>query len=261
MPPGTDLAFASHDLDPDWCLTGLADVWRTCEYGDPSASAGHLALVGDSHAAALIDAFDDYFRQAGWQVTTYVRFGCPGLSDVPVEIGSRTPVEEQACADWSARVTDELVRSETIDAVVYTSFTSGYNEPEVPASSQLQTSAVQGTWQRVLDSGKRVVAVRDLPRTGRVNIPTCLEASTVRTAPCSIPRASAFVDDPQAQALRALRGRVSEIDLTDAYCDETTCYTVIGGVVVYADDNHVSHTYARSLAPYLGARVEAALIG
>ena len=51
------------------------------------------------------------------------------------------------------------------------------------------------------------------------------------------------------------------MDLTDAYCDATTCYTVIGGVVVYADNNHVSNTYARTLAPYLGPRIVAALDG
>ncbi|MDR6904645.1 peptidoglycan/LPS O-acetylase OafA/YrhL [Agromyces sp. 3263] len=259
LPPGTDLAFAAHDLDPDWCLTGLAEAWRTCEYGDPAGTAGHLALVGDSHAAALIDAFDEYFRQVGWRVTTFVRFGCPGLSESPVEIGSRTPIEEQACADWSARVTDELVSSESIDAVVYTSFTSGYAEDGVPEASQLHASDIEATWSRVMDSGKTVVAVRDIPRTSRVNIPNCLEASTVRSAPCAIPKASGFVDDPQTQALKALGGRVPLVDLTDAYCDESTCYTVIGGVVVYADDNHVSHTYAMSLAPFLGARVESAL--
>ena len=110
-----------------------------------------------------------------------------------------------------------------------------------------------------MDSGKSVLAVRDIPRTGGVHIPNCLEASTVRTAPCAIPEASGFVDDPQTQALKGLGGRVPLVDLSDAYCDGSTCHTVIGGVVVYADDNHVSHTYAMTLAPFLGARLDAAL--
>jgi hypothetical protein len=40
-------------------------------------------------------------------------------------------------------------------------------------------------------------------------------------------------------------------DLTDFYCDETRCPVVIGGVNVYFDNNHLTVTYAKTLAPYL----------
>lgn len=38
---------------------------------------------------------------------------------------------------------------------------------------------------------------------------------------------------------------------TDLYCDEETCPVVIGGVNVYFESNHLTVTYARTLAPYL----------
>ena len=41
------------------------------------------------------------------------------------------------------------------------------------------------------------------------------------------------------------------IDLTDFYCDASKCPVVIGGVDVYADNNHLTVTFARTLAPYL----------
>jgi hypothetical protein len=41
------------------------------------------------------------------------------------------------------------------------------------------------------------------------------------------------------------------IDLTRFYCDASTCPVVIGGVNVYRDNNHVTVTYAKTLAPYL----------
>jgi len=48
---------------------------------------------------------------------------------------------------------------------------------------------------------------------------------------------------------------VQVIDLTDAFCDAERCYAVVGGVVVYADHNHISGSYSRSLMPYLGPRI------
>ena len=43
--------------------------------------------------------------------------------------------------------------------------------------------------------------------------------------------------------------------MCDASCDETRCYSVVGDVVAYADDNHISQTFARSLMMYLGPHV------
>ena len=48
---------------------------------------------------------------------------------------------------------------------------------------------------------------------------------------------------------------VRTVETADLFCDAETCYSVIGGVVAYADNNHMSGTYARSIAPYLGDRV------
>ena len=41
------------------------------------------------------------------------------------------------------------------------------------------------------------------------------------------------------------------MDLNDLLCTEDQCPPVIGGVIVYADFNHMSATFNRSLAPYL----------
>jgi hypothetical protein len=43
----------------------------------------------------------------------------------------------------------------------------------------------------------------------------------------------------------------TEIDLSHFYCNKWKCPVVIGGVNVYADNNHLSVTYAKTLGPYL----------
>jgi SGNH domain (fused to AT3 domains) len=41
------------------------------------------------------------------------------------------------------------------------------------------------------------------------------------------------------------------IDLSDYFCDRTTCPPVIGNVLVYRHRNHITATYVRTLAPML----------
>ena len=53
--------------------------------------------------------------------------------------------------------------------------------------------------------------------------------------------------------------RVHLVDLTDAFCDHRWCPAVIGNVLVYADSNHMTPTFARTLVPLLQERLAAAL--
>ena len=50
--------------------------------------------------------------------------------------------------------------------------------------------------------------------------------------------------------------RVHLIDLTDRFCDRTTCYPVVGDLIVYGDTSHLTTDYAEALAPYLSERVD-----
>ena len=39
--------------------------------------------------------------------------------------------------------------------------------------------------------------------------------------------------------------------MTRFICDRRWCYPVIGGALVYKDDNHLTEVFARTLGPYL----------
>lgn len=247
----TDLAFAATDLDPDWCLAGpLDDEVLSCEYGDTTGFSTTIALVGDSHAAAMLPALDVFAQSQGWKVVTYLRTGCPALSEQPIALPGRTDAEKESCAMWSTAVLDEL-EADAIDTVIFTNFASRYADGAVPESDRLSSETVASTFERLVSAGKQVVVVRDIPDTHNVNIPACLGTSFVRSAPCSFARSTGLVDDVVQQAVSDSPA-VGMVDLSDYFCDDVTCYAVIGDVVVYADENHVSDTFARTLAPYLG---------
>ena len=50
-----------------------------------------------------------------------------------------------------------------------------------------------------------------------------------------------------------------QIDASDMLCPDGVCGTIIGDVFVYMDDNHISSTYSRTMAPELAARIEDAM--
>ena len=53
--------------------------------------------------------------------------------------------------------------------------------------------------------------------------------------------------------------RTGRVDLTPFFCDGRDCYPVVGGVLVYHDQNHMTPLFAKTLGPYLRRAVDAIL--
>ncbi len=257
VPPDLDLAAAARDLNTqDWCLTWYTQDWTSCTLGDPAAPRGTVALVGDSHAAALVPALDRFFADNGIAMVTYLRFGCPGLGVGTDGYGdSAVAQQERACRVWSDRVRAELDARDDIDTVIFTNFSSTYVDPERAPEYLLTVDDIVTTWSGVLESGKRVIHLKDPPATGGEDVPLCIADHRADDAPCARPRDQAVGWDPHDDAIDRLGGAVASVDMTDGFCDEDLCYALVGSVVVYADANHVSGTYARTLMNYLGPRI------
>lgn len=252
LTPGTNPVPPQADLDPQWCLTWFDEDWKTCEFGDTSGKNGTVAIVGDSHAAALTNPLGEYLQTRGMKLETFTRFGCPGLSPTAIGLRAQTPETEQACADWSARVVDELTQRSDIGMVIFTSYESAYAEPEEPGAAQLTTQEIVDTLGAVADSGKQVVLMHDFAATGGRNVPECVAGSKDPAADCSVTREAAYPPGPFDQAVVQLGDRIRVVNPAAATCVGSRCYGLVGDVVVYADDNHVSETFARSLMRYLG---------
>ena len=55
------------------------------------------------------------------------------------------------------------------------------------------------------------------------------------------------------------RPTVTLIDLTDTFCDADECFVVIGGANVYRDQDHLTVTFADSMAPIIGQAIDGVL--
>jgi SGNH domain (fused to AT3 domains) len=54
-------------------------------------------------------------------------------------------------------------------------------------------------------------------------------------------------------------GNVGFVDIADAVCTADRCPAVIRNVFVYLDDNHLTATYAATMAPVIEEQVHAGL--
>jgi hypothetical protein len=102
--------------------------------------------------------------------------------------------------------------------------------------------------------GIPVVGLRDNPRFTSGVVACALERGDEA---CSRPASRKLAAVNPADALAAVDGFTS-IDLTDLVCPHGACVPSVGNVWVYLDDNHLTRSYAATLAPALGERLRAA---
>jgi hypothetical protein len=245
------------DLDRrEECLDAGGSSLRMCGLGPPSGYGERLLAVGDSHMLALLPALEAIAIQQGWRIDMAIRGGCNWSSALP-GVSTKEPAP---CRAWNEKLRTWLREREPYRAIL-TSQLSGRLPMAVPGEDP-QTTLVRGfveVWKAEAERGARIIAVADNPR-AELTTGACLEAhALLANQHCALDRARAMARfDGTIHATRALPGS-RLIDLTERYCDARACYPVIGNVIVYRDDHHITATYARTLAPFLLEELQAAL--
>ena len=95
------------------------------------------------------------------------------------------------------------------------------------------------------------VVIRDTPRFETAPL-ECLLRNGIGAAACETPLTGS-TDPKFLEALSALE--VVWVDLNDQICPDGVCSPVVGGLVTYADRNHITDVFARSLATSFDAQV------
>ncbi len=211
--------------------------------GEP---ARRVVVVGDSHIQQLSGALIPIAQRYGWQLTAIVRGACPFSTAAEVE------PDNPDCLAWNAAAADEIAHLRP-DAVV----TLATRDVRVGLTEQTPPGFV-AQWARLDALGIPVIAVRDNPRFD-FSAPDCIEQRGRGAPECGLQREAVYSPDPPWTGVADIPPNVTFLDIADAVCDPTTCPVELGNVLVYLDDNHLSATYATSMAPLLESRVVAAL--
>lgn len=247
---------ASKDLHPvndNGCMQKIeSSEAKSCQYGAANGSKT-IALVGDSHAAMLLPGFERVATDNGWRLVTLTKGACPWV-DASINYQGR-PFRQ--CSDWNDGVTQALL-AETPDVIV--TVTSRYltNDGQVDSqdlSNERMVAGMRSAWAPFIAQGVPIISVRDTPRPGSP-VPDCVAQNLDELSKCSMPASSVLSTDPPEVAAATGHDGASVMDLTPAVCFADVCPAVIGGVLVYRDDNHLTATYARSMHKHIASALK-----
>ena len=245
-----------------WANT-VEDARTPCLLGDSTATTT-VALLGDSHAEHWLGGLDRAGREHGWRVDVMVKGGCP-VADMS-EFGSRRSARYyRECARYREAMLRRIVAMRPA-AVVLSSW-DHYISPDGTSEDWQVTPSMwerglRRTYARLTGAGIHTIVLRDVPRTG-FDVPACLSrraADLPFSRACDYDRATSVSRVAIAAQDRAARGLpVRIVDMNDQLCDSPRCQVVRNGAVVFTDDNHLTATFSRSIAPVLGQRLAAAM--
>jgi peptidoglycan/LPS O-acetylase OafA/YrhL len=254
-PPHLDTAAAAADGRTDPCLQDYdAATPALCVLGRKHHPTRTVALVGNSHAWRLVPALEPYAKRHGWKLVVASRINCLGLVTTPVGSGGASP----NCLAWDAAVQRDFLAMH-LDAVVFASyrysaeFTDGAGA--TPAQDAATAREVEAFWRALRARGTQPIVVQDVPGMRPRLDPQCIAQSRAHDDPCAVPAGEVVRPNLLTRLAHADPTLADYVPIDQYFCDARRCHALIGGVVVYFDDHHITTTFARSLGPYLGAAV------
>lgn len=196
-----------------------------------------IVVLGSSHAHVLNTPVQAIAEANHWSLTSITKGHCPLGEDIGAEITA-------SCVDFNVATMGEVLAMKP-DLIITTS-TRTNADPEIPERLDPSWVDVVRTYN---DAGIEVLAVRDNPRLPQT-VTNCLDQPRQGFAACDAKRAELFVTDSPTDAVAWELPDTKFLDFTDYFCGPTDCPAVIGNVIVYKDDTHVSRSYMETLTPF-----------
>lgn len=227
-----------------------------CIFGDP-AGLDTIVLFGNSHAAQWLAVFDQIGQRRHWKVVLVAKTQCP-VASLTFKIAYGTGQnrffgKEPDCLEW---LDHAIARIDEIQPdLVVVANCSGCEYMVDPSgdiiSKEVWATAVRDTLGRVASVTTRTVILGDIPRWYGPLDCLALHPDAVQSCSKEAESLAAATYNDVDRAVAAEAG-VPFIDVTPWFCDDV-CSPIIGNLVVYANDSHVTSTFAGTLSQVLEA--------
>ena len=236
------------------CHLGFTETWPAgpCVFGDVTATKT-VVLFGDSHAAQWFPALDIVAKAQHWRLLSYTKSACPAASVLVYQAALKRAYNE--CVVWRNRVF-AMIKSIHPDMVVMAN--NGTDDGGIVNLSGNADQAWASAWSQTVTAVKpyaqRIVMISDTAYP-KSDVPDCVSSHLKTVSACINSRTAALVLPTRRQAIATAVGGqgVQIVDPTDWLCTATECPVIVGNVLVYKDDSHMSVEYSSALAPLLAA--------
>lgn len=245
---------------PRECLVD-ADVVEPpgCFFGDPVGSRT-MVLLGDSHAGQWLPAFDAVGKRLGWKVELMAKAGCPAASldfrRAYQSFTQRLIGPAPQCIPWLEN-SIARINATAPDMVVLASCNGCEYMVDVNGdvlTREVWAAGLEETFRRITVPDATLVVLGDIPRIKNAVDCLALRADNVQACSQPVERATAATYNDVERQVAESAG-VPFIDVTPWFC-AATCSPVIGNMVVYTNDYHVTATYVRQLPDELQAALQ-----
>jgi peptidoglycan/LPS O-acetylase OafA/YrhL len=233
------------------CSGDFADpeVKKPCAYGDLT-SPTTVVLFGDSHAGHWFPALEAAALQRRWKLVVVTKSACTAADGIIYLPQLKREFTE--CGQWRKdawRYTRSLRPAMVVVA-------STYPSNDLLGVTGTQDEAWAAAWRRSIDRlsapGTEVFFLNDTPWQAG-STPDCLSAHPDEPSACVRDRRGAVNLAMRRKLIEdaARAGGATVIDPVPWFCTATRCPSVIGNVLVYRDQHHITTAYSRLLAPLL----------
>jgi hypothetical protein len=157
-----------------------------------------------------------------------------------------------SCQSWNQQLENYLASQKPFDLIINsnsTLITQGRADVGQAFASAVSKMTANGHTKFLL--------IHDTPKPDP-NFVSCIEIWMKQSgSKCAVPRSVGLTpSDPMPAAVQYLPN-VTVADFTNSFCDLKTCPPVVGNLVVYRDNSHITSTWAKHLEPVLEASIPA----
>lgn len=237
-------------LAEDGCLVGRSELTSgPCAYG-PKSAPTRVVLLGDSHANQFFPALQRIGARNDWRLVGLTKQGCaPGAALVN---NGRLGREYTECEEWREyalqRIEQDPPDMVVVSTATYYSVVEDGEKVQGRENQAILEAAYRSTLERLEATGAKVVVIRDIPHS-RFDVSDCVSDSLDSLQDCAFPYEDRrnLRKDFDVRAAERLEG-VEIVDVDPVLCPDDLCRAVIGDVIVYRGTNHVTASFARTLA-------------
>ncbi len=256
-------AVATATLHPNAvrCMTKPPEQVRSaqvCRFGPPGAQLPKVVVWGDSHALALLPAYERLAWAHGVQLYFVASASCGPLFGVADT--RRHRMWQMSCSQFNEAAVEAIRKLDSRLVILggYWSYIDTGIEPqngaETRGGASLFEQGLERALQRISAPGRSICAVLGVPTVRRV-VPYAMAMAQRRGIAADmigVSRRDAIAEYRKVEGeIRALerRGLLQTVDPKTVLCAGARCAFESRGEALYRDTNHLSVTGAQLVAP------------